>query len=1311
MEEYKNKHVPGGAGGDEGGREAKDTLRSAATLEVLEAICEGEIEGFAGATPLESVYIDGVPAEYNGVPNFKGVSVDYRFGTQNQTYIPGIIDGGAASSEVNIAQEVTAQSSVTKLVTAGKADYIRVTLSVPRLHSTTKSGNTYGTHVTMEIAVRPSGQANYTVVGFGGRETIEGKASGKYQRSYMIDLGQLPAPTGGTYEVRVTRVTADSTTLKRANKTYWDSYTVVTKARLRYPNTALVRTAIDSTQFSKIPVRGYLIKGLKVRIPDNYDPVTRVYSGSWGGTFKTEWTNNPAWILYDLLTEERYGLGETIDDDLQDKWLLYTIGQYCDELVDDGQGGTEPRFTCNLYLQTLADAARVVKDLASVFRAMAFWNGLEVFLSQDKPKQVSNQFTPANVIDGVFNYSGTPKSSRFTVAKIRWSNPDNSYKSEIEYVEDPSGVARYGIVETSSVAFGCTSRGQAHRLGKYILLTSRLESGSVQFKVGLDAMYLAPGNIIKVLDPAKAGVRFGGRTVSATTTEVVIDSGILLETGKTYMLTCMLSDGTLEEKTITNAADDVNTQDTFGVDTAFTTAPGAFSVWTVTSYTGADPVVEPRLYRVMKVVEEENDDRLEYTVSAMEYSDDKFSEIDNLGVLPALPDRNVLFNEIIEPPAAGPLVEEGFYISATASRRFLDISWEQSPSTHLKGYVVELRVNNGPVELYRVPSESYRLDNPMDGDYEISVRAINLAGHESASVSTTYEVTSVAPVDELSITGLELIGKGNITDFEGKDANFVWRVTSTSRRYELGQEPFGGDSGGTDPWFKDYEITVLDDAGATLRIDYTTSPEYVYTLEKNTEDGGPRRSFAVQVRARDYYNRFSSARTLAVANPAPLGLTNVSASAGFKRIHLSYDAPTDPDFAGVAVWLDTSTGFTPSDDNLVYESLDYPITIEGLETGTNYYLRFAAFDEFGKAGITYSSEFAVTTQSIVDVDIASVGADKITTDILYATITVQTAGLVSAVSGSWSVDLGPVAVGSNVALLSFTNGVDTPFAIYEDGSMDIVMISTDEGIYSGKTGYADDVNAGFFLGNEGGTPKFKVGSSEHKYLGYDGDNVVLGRETQILGADTYNGDSFYVRSLWEEKESVYYTEVVGSVPAAIQDDYVFMPISEALSVDVGDSTLIWRKMQTAPGVSLATDILEWGKDRSFKAMFVIGPLSKAFFSAYVGTGNPDIEFCGMKYVEGTVYGCVVRGGVEYLSTLGQAISDTRGYLLEVRTDVSGGVSSFYIDGTFLDSVGYVPQAVGVDANIVMYAEGVITKSGASIPAVMYVGEYSMMQYP
>jgi|CXWL01.1.fsa_nt_gi predicted phage tail protein len=561
------------------------------------------------------------------------------------------------------------------------------------------------------------GFRNYTTNPY---DTITGKTTSTYQRSYRIPLtGSAP------WDVRVSRITPDSVSSALRNATVFSSYTEITDESFSYPNSAVVAISVDASQFQSIPSRGYDLKLLRVRIPSNYNPVTRVYTGIWDGTFTVAWTDNPAWCFYDLLTNTRYGLGSFLSAAQVDKWALYTIGVYCDGLVPNGMGGQEPRFTCNLYLQAQAEAFQVIVSMASIFRGMAYWAAGAITAVQDAPADPVFLFTEANVEGGLFTYSGTAKQARHTVALVTWNDPTDEYKPKPEYVEDLDGIARYGIVSTTVAAVGCTSRGQAHRVGQWILYSERLETEGIAFSCGTDATYLRPGNIFAVQGQHRAGIRYGGRIVSATAASVTIDAPITISSGQTYTIQVVLPDGTLATKTLTNAPGSATIL-TVSVDFAVT--PVSPAVWVVTS-----SVLSPRLYRALSITEVE---RHKYQVAGIEHNPSKFDAIEQ-GLTLTTPRVSTI--TAVPATPANLTISESLSIRQGTVKAIMTMEWELVDRANR--YRVEYRRDNGNyVALTDVRQASAEIVDAIPGLYDIRVVAVNVLGNASLAATASRQI-------------------------------------------------------------------------------------------------------------------------------------------------------------------------------------------------------------------------------------------------------------------------------------------------------------------------------------------------------------------------------------------------------------------------------------------------------------------------------------------------------------------------------------------------------------------------------------------
>ena len=521
----------GGGGGQSAraAREDPNTLRSKRVARVIDLISEGPIVGLVDGW--KSVFLNDTPLQSaNGSVNFNGVTFETRDGDPVQDPIPGI---PSASSEVIVNTEVKAgfNNRLVRTINDTEVDAATVTIRLPSLSKQdTTTGDLHGTDVRIQIYLVPSNAARTLM----RDHTISGKTTSPYEISFRV-----PMFGAGPWELEVSRATADSDSVTLRNETWWTSYTASIEAKLEYPDSALIGLAVDAEQFgAEVPQRAYEIKGRIISVPTNYDPVTRIYTGIWDGTFKQAWTDNPAWVFYDLLTHERYGLGEHVGAAAVDKWRLFEIAQYCDGLVADGFGGQEPRFTCNVAINTRQQAHDVLNALASVFRGMPYWSSGLVTATQDAPADPVRLVTRANVIDGEFIYEGSALKARHTVALVSWTNPDNGYRPSIEVVEDTEALERFGYREKQVVAYGATSRGQAHRFGKWSLFAEQNETELVSYVAGLDHADVRPGDIVSISDDTIAGARYGGRVRSvATAPEGNFFNDTIVSGGVPYLVT------------------------------------------------------------------------------------------------------------------------------------------------------------------------------------------------------------------------------------------------------------------------------------------------------------------------------------------------------------------------------------------------------------------------------------------------------------------------------------------------------------------------------------------------------------------------------------------------------------------------------------------------------------------------------------------------------------------------------------------------------------------------------------------------------
>ena len=673
----------GGSKGGGGGRQAvedPDTLQSKATIKIIDLIGEGKIGGLVNGA--KSIFLnDTALMTESGEYNFTSTSFDSRNGTPIQAVIKGFSSVESPHSMSNI--EVTASTPQTFSITNLNADRIRIVMNIPALITQDKAtGDIHGNSVTYHFEISTDG-AGYAPIG--ADITVTGKVKSKYQRSTVIVLPD--AAVGWT--IKVVRDTEDSIDSAIINKTYIDSYVVLTDAKLNYPNSALISVGVDPTVFSSVPNRSYLVNGLYIQIPNNTNIASGkslgTYTGIWNGGFTTAISSNPAWVLYDLLTNTRYGLGGYLSAAMVDKSMLYTIGKYCDVLVDDGLGGNgkEPRFSINTQIQTQAEAYKVISDITTVFRGMAYWNGGMVCFRQDSPQTPSMVFNQANVINGEFNYMSSSRKDRHSVVNVTWNDPDFNYKQRVEYVEDRDLISKMGIKKLDTVAFGCSSRGQANRVGKWLLYTESSESNLITFSVGLDSSLLLPGEIVKIADAFKAGKRAGGRILSSTSTSLTLDAPVTLSltvpgnpnvTVTSISVFIAMPDGSFIERVIQQTTGTVST---ITWVTPLAVLPVNDAVFVLSD------VIVPMLARVISVAQN-GKDASSFTVTATEHNPSKYSAIES-GTLLKKPVTSIVQPYAVELSKLT-LVESTYFVAPGVIASKLHISCEGQASLYRFSY-------------------------------------------------------------------------------------------------------------------------------------------------------------------------------------------------------------------------------------------------------------------------------------------------------------------------------------------------------------------------------------------------------------------------------------------------------------------------------------------------------------------------------------------------------------------------------------------------------------------------------------------------
>lgn len=720
--------LAGSGGGSKGGGSArtpvedKDNVQSRSLASILDLLGEGKIGGLINGG--QSIFLDNVPIlNPDGTSNFNGVTWWFRDGTQNQAVIEGF---DSVETPHDVGVQIKLSTPRTIQIDNDDSDQVRVIMMFPKLTKTDqKSGDTHGTTVQFqfEIAygansfkpIKPQGYASHVV-------TLSKKSSGKHYREYLFDL---PKP-GSNYRIRVSRVTADSTTDYIQDQTWLSQYGEIVSTKLNYPNSALVGLKIDSQQFgSSVPARSYLVSGMEIRVPSNYDPVLGTYSGDWDGTFRLMVSENPAWILYDLLTSKRYGLGEYVTESMINIGQLYQIGRYCDELINDGFGGKEKRFAINTVINSRGEAYKVLQDIVSTFRGMIFWAGGMVNIMQDSPSSPVMQFSAANII-GKVSYKGSSRKDRATVALITYNDKDDLYKQNIEYVEDEEGIKRFGVRKTESLAFGCTSRGQAHRVGLWTLYSNRMETDLITFTSGMDASLLMPGELVKLQDKFRSGKRNSGRLVNYTKNSITLDASVkLTKAGNTVSF--LSAKGKMIDRDLIEGAGEYSVV-TFKKALTEEEYPAIMGIWSV-----IEPNLEPMLLRVLAV--NQNEEKGAFDIVGVQHNPTKFAAIDEGATL--VPSKTTILDPTFSTPE-NLQVTEGTYVSSPGNLSVkMMVSWEgKSPS-----YVLRYR-RSDVVEDWvttEVKTEQFDILNAAEnGMYDIELYSISVTGRRSSVISMVY---------------------------------------------------------------------------------------------------------------------------------------------------------------------------------------------------------------------------------------------------------------------------------------------------------------------------------------------------------------------------------------------------------------------------------------------------------------------------------------------------------------------------------------------------------------------------------------------
>ncbi|EOT7493255.1 phage tail protein [Enterobacter hormaechei] len=696
-----DKVLKGRKGGSSSSRtptEQPDDLQSVAKAKILVALGEGE---FAGQLTGKDIYLDGTALENaDGSQNFSGVTWEFRAGTQAQKYIQGI---PGTENEISVGTEVSSATAWTRTFTNTQLSAVRLRLKWPSLFKQEDDGDLVGYSVNYAIDLQTDGGTWQTVL----NTSVTGKTTSGYERSHRIDLPQA----GSTWTIRLRKITSDANSAKIGDTMTLQSFTEVIDAKLRYPNTALLYIEFDSSQFNgSIPQISCEPRGRVIRVPDTYDPETRTYSGTWTGAFKWAWTDNPAWIFYDLVVSDRFGLGHRLTAANIDKWTLYQVAQYCDQMVPDGKGGngTEPRYTCNVYIQDRNDAYTVLRDFAAIFRGMTYWGGDQIVALADMPRDVDYSYTRANVVGGRFTYSSSTTKTRYTTALVSWSDPGNAYADAMEPVFEQALVARYGFNQLEMTAIGCTRQSEANRKGRWGILTNNKDR-VISFDVGLDGNIPQPGYIIAVADELLSGKVMGGRISAVNGRVIKLDRVADAAAGDRLILN--LPSGASQSRTIQAVNGESVT-----VTTAYSETPEAEAVWVVES-----DELYAQQYRVVSV--SDNDDGT-FSITGAWHDPDKYARIDTGAIIDQRP------VSVIPPgnqsPPANIVISSFSVVQQNISVETMRVSWDQAQNAI--AYEAQWRRNDGNwVNVPRSSTTSFDVPGIYAGRYLVRVRAINAA--------------------------------------------------------------------------------------------------------------------------------------------------------------------------------------------------------------------------------------------------------------------------------------------------------------------------------------------------------------------------------------------------------------------------------------------------------------------------------------------------------------------------------------------------------------------------------------------------------
>ncbi len=940
----------GGKGGGGGGSEAPNTLQNNSMLQLLHLLGEGPIEGLATGDG-QSIFFNNVPlAGANNVFNFGGVGFTFETGTANQAYIPGFAN---VTSIVGVNEEVFNAFPQTYTVSSTAVDAATVTLGLPNgLKEIDDKGNINGYTVGIKIETKPHSSNSWTNV-YNVSKT--GKTDGNFQ--WQVYTTRPAAAANATWDIRVTRTSADDDTANVVSTLQFINVVEIDEIKESYDTTAVCGMSINAQQFgTNIPTISFLLKGVTVQVPSNYNANTRVYTGTWDGTFHTAFTNNPAWICYDMLTNPQYGGGVYgVTEDQVDKFSFYNAGVFCDVLVPSGiTGQTEPRFTFDAPIQQRGDFLSTALQIAGMMNANLIYVGGLLILNQDRPANSVMAITKTNTLLNSFEYVGTPLAQRITAVNATYADKANYYAPRVSVTQNTAAANIYGYNCADISAFGATTEGQAIRAAKWYLYTSLNQTETVNFKMGLNGNLLNVGDVVDVYDEDYTQQAGAGKVRSANSNTVILDQPVVIS-GSTPMLGILLPDGvTYAYYDITNAT---GTSNTITIANTFSQVPTFYNDYIILS------AIKPRTFRIMDI--KQGDTPQERDFNAVFYNSGNYEYIEDGVALPTNPYSLTQLAAIGDPTDIQVReIATNVQLGESIVRGLL-ISWSPPTTNTATNYELDYRFNSGIYKtVAQITTNSYDLENVQPGQYDFILYSVNAGGLKSTgnNFSYTISVSGNATSNLLAPTAFEVANAGGNT-FSGQDLSLQWT------------NPVNNYPANTGATLKDFRLDILNSTFSQVLDSYFVPAVaagqdqfFLYTFADNTDDYGiPSRTVYATVYARDTGYNLSSGNPQIFINPPPATMAGaVTPLANSALIQLTY--PTDSDFAGVLVWRGTSNTFTLSSATLIFDGKSNLIADQNLTPGTTYYWCWAAYDTFSHpydgSGLNVSAVVSATPTNV-----------------------------------------------------------------------------------------------------------------------------------------------------------------------------------------------------------------------------------------------------------------------------------------------------------------------------------------------------------